>query len=132
MSRPNQEPHDSTLRPYQHYTGNRPVAPDEGERRLMVAVLEDAFACLRLGIRGRVAHGQDLLAETRGWFASDDATHLYSLRSICTYLDVEPEAIRAHAKRVEWTALKERAHRRATQPARRVLAARAARRSGGQ
>lgn len=72
-------------------------ANDTPERRLMVAVLDDAWMC---AVRTPDPGTKDTpwMAERRDareWFASDDRSHLFAFRNVCDVLDCDAEAIRA-------------------------------------
>jgi len=70
------------------------------ERRLALAVLEDAIACLegtpssgygtirRAGVRTR------LQTEAADWFASRDANYPFSFVNVCAALGLEPDWVR--------------------------------------
>lgn len=65
-----------------------------GERRLLLAVLENA---IQEFFRYRQAHtrrGKRLLKEVVEWIWSENNNWLYSFENICGYLDFDPEAIR--------------------------------------
>lgn len=76
--------------------GQTPYVPAAGERRLMIAILEDAVRCLKMGVTLSAQHptwravGEDAAA----WFASDDTTWLFAFRSVCAYLGLSAEAVR--------------------------------------
>ena len=68
--------------------------PLQGERRLMLAVLEDAVDCYR---RGRGAHDpvtRRLFNETRAWLESTDRRATFSFASICDVLDIDADYLR--------------------------------------
>lgn len=68
------------------------TACDIPEKRLMLAVIEDAWNMAIRPIKGR--RGQRLQEEARDWFLSDDSQWIYSFISICEYLDLEDSEIR--------------------------------------
>jgi hypothetical protein len=64
------------------------------EKRLMLAVLEDAIASFQRNfIQARATQeGDD--GDVENWLASDDMTWPFSFASICQALDMEPEYLR--------------------------------------
>jgi len=64
------------------------------EKRLMLAVLEDAIASFQRNfIQARHSHdGDDYDVES--WLESDDMSWPFSFASICQALDMEPESLR--------------------------------------
>lgn len=64
------------------------------EKRLMLAVLEDAIASFQRNfIQARsTSEGDD--CEVEGWLDSDDMSWPFSFASICQALDMEPEYLR--------------------------------------
>ena len=58
--------------------GGSPGKPLQAERRLMVAVLEDAVDCYRSGRRARDPAMRLLFAESRAWLASTDRREVFS------------------------------------------------------
>jgi hypothetical protein len=59
------------------------------EKRLMLAVLEDAVGTFQKYVWSRDRAGQRLLAEVEEWFASDDVDWPYSFVNICHSLGLE-------------------------------------------
>src|SRR5213593_3011498 len=66
----------------------------QGERLLMLAVLEDALDCYRKCRRSRDAATRLLFDETRAWVESRDRDTLFSFESICEALDIDPDYLR--------------------------------------
>ncbi len=85
----------SIIVPAQFFT--RRVESSSPEKRLMIAVLEDAFNCYcKTGKSRRV---QELRAEAEAWVASDDKRCLFAFEVICETLDLNADAIREALKR---------------------------------
>jgi hypothetical protein len=79
------------LLPAQFYGRRRGARKLDGERRLILAVLEDAvrtYVRLAASVRGRRR-----LEEVRHWFDST-ARHPFSFEHICEVLEADPEALR--------------------------------------
>ncbi len=66
----------------------------QGERLLMLAVLEDALDCYRKCRRSRDAATRLLFDETRAWVESREHDMLFSFESICEALDIDPDYLR--------------------------------------
>ena len=64
------------------------------EQRLMLAILEDAFARFQRALVVVDEHGHGAFEEVEDWFMSDDHYHLYSLETICTQLDIDASCVR--------------------------------------
>lgn len=69
------------------------------ERRLMLAVLEDALRILSTS----ASHARRALrVETLLWVRSDDITWVFSFRNICDHLELDREWLRARINRLVW------------------------------
>lgn len=64
------------------------------ERLLMLAILEDAIACLRRYARARDARGRRTFADAAAWLGSDDRTWIFSFRAICDVLEIDAPTLR--------------------------------------
>jgi hypothetical protein len=74
------------------------------ERRLMVAVLEDAVACLSKDPRRGPRQQRKTFEEAYSWVNADDAeSWIFSFTSVCEALGFEPSYLRRGLNR--WTAL---------------------------
>ena len=67
------------------------------ERRLMVAILEDAIDCLRKNAVTRSRRRRRLFTEAEEWMWSDDMSWIFSFRNICDHLGLDTQALRAQA-----------------------------------
>jgi hypothetical protein len=66
--------------------------PDTPERRLLMAVLEDALWTIRKGVP--IRHEPLAVAQARAWIASTATSWLCDFERICVELGLEPEPIR--------------------------------------
>jgi len=66
----------------------------ESERRLMLAVLEDAISCYQRFELARDARGRSEFEEARRWIESDEREWPYSYENICEVLGLNPTYIR--------------------------------------
>jgi hypothetical protein len=95
-----------TLLASQYFDPVRRQAARDGERRLMVAVLDDAVhVCLKHAAATDPGH-RELFREAEEWIEERDASWFYSFENVCAVLDLEAEYIRRGLR-----AWKERARR---------------------
>ena len=87
--------------PIQHAPPRYAEGRCEGERRLMLAVLEDAVATLKLHLRGHSVHSRRIVAEVENWLASGSRSHTFTFGTICDVLGLDTSAVRNAVK--EWT-----------------------------
>ncbi|MGH7860488.1 MAG: hypothetical protein ACREQY_24420 [Candidatus Binatia bacterium] len=64
------------------------------EKRLMLAVLEDAVATFQRYVDARDRRGQRLHREAEEWFQSDDQEWPFAFANICNALEIEAEYLR--------------------------------------
>jgi len=90
-----------TLLPEQFFSpGTQSFALWTGERRLLLAVLEDAVNSFLKYRVARSRRGQRLFAETLDWFWSREQRWLYSFASICRHLGLDADYIRGGLSRI--------------------------------
>ena len=87
------------LLPSQMYDRFRGHAELEAERRLMLAILEDAVACYQKYAGATGVRARRLFREADAWFQEEDVNWVFSFESICTVLDFEPTYFREHLAR---------------------------------
>ena len=83
-----------TLLPSQFFDRARRRRECDGERRLMIAVLEDAVDVYRKQADARDARGQHLFREAEAWIEEPDRTWLFSFENICDLLDLDADYLR--------------------------------------
>lgn len=66
----------------------------EPEKRLMVAVLEEAIAASMAGVGSEHSEQLAVAAEADRWFASDDHAAPFAFRPICDILGLEADRVR--------------------------------------
>src|SRR5499426_1426057 len=66
----------------------------EGEERLMLAVLESAVEDFQKYVLARNPRGKQLFQHAEEWFLDQDAEALYSFENICDTLGFHPDHIR--------------------------------------
>ncbi len=87
------------LLPAQFYAAFRGGPGVRGEKRLMLAVLEDALDCYQKYAVARDGHGQALFEEANQWIASGDRGWFFSYENICETLEINPEYLRRGLER---------------------------------
>ncbi len=100
-----------TVLPDQYFGAMRQNAQLDGERRLMLAVLEDAVNVFKKQVLATDPKARQLFVEAEEWITHDDPSWFFSFTNVCDTLDLDPEYIRngllrykekvlaAHAKR---------------------------------
>jgi len=83
-----------TLLPSQFFDRARRRSEHDGERRLMIAVLEDAVDVYRKQAGARDPRGQELFRDAEEWIEDPDRTWLFSFQNICDVLDIDAEYLR--------------------------------------
>jgi len=82
------------LLPGQFFSFFRKEAGFDRERRLMLAVLEDAIDCFQKYAHTEDSRGKQLFAESYEWIMSPDKAWLFSFENICQIVDMNPDYIR--------------------------------------
>lgn len=80
--------------PAQYFAVRRSGAAQQPEKRLMLAVLEDAVSAFQRHVTARGASARRAFADAEAWIGSDDATWPFAFLNICHTLGLEPDAIR--------------------------------------
>jgi len=83
-----------TLLPSQFFDRVRRRTEHDGERRLMIAVLEDAVDVYRKQAGARDPRGEQLFQEAEAWIDDPDRTWLFSFQNICDVLDIDVDYLR--------------------------------------
>ncbi len=83
------------LLPIQFLEGRRGDDPaTRAMKRLMLAVLEDAFRCLQSYTVAHTALARRTYAETQAWIADRSAHGPFAFETICEVLSIEPNRLR--------------------------------------
>jgi len=82
-----------TLLPEQFFTllGKKPL---QGEKRLLLAMLEDAVHCFQTYLLARKPHERRLFQEAEDWINSKDLHWFFSFENICEILGIHPGRLR--------------------------------------
>jgi hypothetical protein len=67
---------------------------DRGEKRLMLAVLEEAVATFQRNVDAKTRHGQRVFREAEEWIRSESTAWPFAFENICHALEIEPEFLR--------------------------------------
>ena len=83
-----------TLLPIQYFEAMRKKHLLEGEKRLILSVLEDAVECFMKCIDAATNKGQRLFREADEWIGHEDKRWVFSFDNVCDMLDINPEYMR--------------------------------------
>ncbi|MFQ5849044.1 MAG: hypothetical protein ACE5JU_00490 [Candidatus Binatia bacterium] len=83
-----------TVLPAQYLETVRRKTHLEPEKKLMLAVLEDAVACYQKYIAARDGKGKSLFREADEWILEENSDWLFSFDNICEALGLNPKYIR--------------------------------------
>jgi hypothetical protein len=102
-----------TLLPIQYFEAMRRKHLLEGEKRLILSVLEDAIECFMKCIDASTSKGQRLFREADEWIAHEDKRWVFSFDNVCDMLDINPEYMRTGLRKWKEKRLDAIARRRA-------------------
>ncbi len=83
-----------TLLPIQYFEAMRKKHLLEGEKRLILSVLEDAIECFMKCIDASTSKGQRLFRDADEWITHEDKRWVFSFDNVCDMLDINPEYMR--------------------------------------
>jgi hypothetical protein len=83
-----------TLLPAQYFETFRRKTHLEPEKRLMLAVLEDAIACFQKYLLARDSKGRSSFHEAEEWIREEGSDWLFSFENICEVLGFNPKYVR--------------------------------------
>jgi hypothetical protein len=83
-----------TLLPSQYFDRIRRKASVDGERRLMVAILEDAVDVYRKQAAARDRKRRQLFDDAEAWIESADTSWIFSYENICDVLGIDSAYLR--------------------------------------
>lgn len=83
-----------TLLPEQFFSllGRKPI---QGEKRLLLAMLEDAVHCFQTYVLAKKPHERRLFQEAEEWIDSTDTLWFFSFENICDILGIHPGRLRS-------------------------------------
>ncbi len=90
-----------TLLPEQFFAllGRKPL---QGEKRLLLAMLEDAVHCFQTYLLAKKPHERRLFQEAEEWIESTESHWYFSFENICEILGIHPGRMRDALK--QWKA----------------------------
>jgi hypothetical protein len=83
-----------TLLPSQYFAALKRKGLHEPERRLAIAVLQDAVDCFQKHLRARDRKARQLFLDAEEWICSTDRSWPFSFENICDLLQINPEYLR--------------------------------------
>lgn len=83
-----------TILPVQFFSRTASNASDHPEKRLMLAVLEEAVATYQRYVGTKTRQGQRLFSEAEEWLKSEAIDWPFTAENICNTLEIEPEFLR--------------------------------------
>jgi len=102
-----------TLLPIQYFEAMRKKHLLEGEKRLILSVLEDAVECFMKCIDSPTSKGQRLFRDAEEWISLEDKHWVFSFDNVCDMLDINPDYMRRGLR--QWKERKVEALQRAAQ-----------------
>ncbi len=97
------------LLPAQFYAAFRGGSAVRGEKRLMLAVLQDALDCYQKYAFARDGQGRQLFGDADAWITCEDRDWYFSFENICETLEINPEYLRRGVQRWRRQAVQSRA-----------------------
>jgi len=83
-----------TLLSAQYFENFRRKTPLEPEKKLMLAILEDAVWCFQHNVWARNGKGKKLFDEAQEWILDESSDWVFSFESICEVLGFSPRYVR--------------------------------------
>ena len=80
--------------PTQFFQSLRSKGRFDGERRLMIAVLEDAVNCFMKQLHATDPKARQLFLDAEEWISAEDPAWFFSFDNVCHTLDLDPEYVR--------------------------------------
>jgi len=84
-----------TLLPVQYYHGVAGRTSPTGEFKLFYAILEDALRCYVKAKNCRSGAKRADFVAARAWFFTRGMPHVFAFESVCAFLDIDAECLRA-------------------------------------
>jgi hypothetical protein len=84
-----------TLLPSQYFAALKRKGAHEPERRLAVAILQDAVDCFQKHLRARDRKARQLFVDAETWIGSEDRSWPFSFENICDLLQINAEYLRS-------------------------------------
>jgi hypothetical protein len=94
--------------PSQFFDRIRAERSSQPEKRLMLAVMEDAITTFQKSVHGATRRQRRLLKETEDWVGSIDTSWPFSFENICAALEIEADYLRSGLRRWKGSLLAQR------------------------
>ncbi|MEA2625841.1 MAG: hypothetical protein QOD06_1886 [Candidatus Binatota bacterium] len=85
---------DSTVIPEQFF-GSRRRSAVQGERRLLLAVMEEAIDCYCKTSAARDTRSMNLFREAEEWIFGEDRSRCFTFCNICEVLEIDAQCVRS-------------------------------------
>jgi hypothetical protein len=82
------------LLPMQYFERFRSKTLLEPEKKLMLALLEDAISCFQNNVLARSGKSKKLFEESEAWILAGDRDWFFSFENICDVLGINPVYVR--------------------------------------
>ena len=83
-----------TLAAAEYFNNLRTRTLVEPEKKLMLAILEDAVTCFQENVRAQSGKEKRLFDEAEQWFLEGRGEWIFSFRNVCELLGLNPEYLR--------------------------------------
>jgi len=83
-----------TLLPSQYFAALKRKGAHEPERRLVVAVLQDAVDCFQKHLHARDRKAHQLFIDAEEWICSEDRSWPFSFENVCDLLQINAQYLR--------------------------------------
>ena len=83
-----------SLLPSQYYAALRRKTAHEPERRLVIALLQDAVDCYQKHLFARDRKARQLYVDAEEWITSDEREWPFSFENVCELLNIHPVYLR--------------------------------------
>ncbi|MGH7929710.1 MAG: hypothetical protein ACREQV_18160 [Candidatus Binatia bacterium] len=100
-----------TLAVAQYFDNLRSKSLVEPEKKLMLAILEDAVNCFQENVLAESGKGNKLFDEAQEWFLEGRGDWIFSFRNVCELLALNPEYLRGGLMRWKENKLAQRTPR---------------------
>lgn len=83
-----------TVLPSQYYAALKRKGAHEPERRLVIAVLQDAVDCYQKHLRAQDRKARQLFVDAQQWIDSEDRSWPFSFENVCDLLQINADYLR--------------------------------------
>ena len=87
--------HNDPLTSTEYFDSLKRTLPIESEKRLMLAVLQDAVECYQKYLLARRGKDKNLFSEAEAWILERDNRSTFSFDNVCDSLGLAPNYVRA-------------------------------------